>query len=111
MFRVGLSGKIAHRTAALRVLAPSDNERHIANLPPVAAFRLRKQEAVISTPRAMPPPAHWVEFEAVRAAGNSSSAIVKPRGAHGHQPRVSRSAQKVRFAADSPVEGTGFEPV
>jgi hypothetical protein len=42
-------------------------------------FCLHKQEAVISTPRAMPPLAHWVEFEAVRAAGSSSSAIVKPR--------------------------------
>ena len=29
--------------------------------------------------------------------------------AHGHQARVSRSAQKVRFAADSPVERAGFE--
>jgi hypothetical protein len=45
----------------------------------MAAFCLHKQEAVISTPRAMPPPPHWVEFEAVRAAGSSSSAIVKPR--------------------------------
>ena len=32
------------------------------------------------------------------------------RRAHGHQARGSRSAQKVRFAADSPVEEAGFEP-
>jgi len=52
----------------------------------MAAFRLHKQQAVISTPRAMSPSVHWVEFEVVRAAGSSSSAIIKPRGTLGFKP-------------------------
>jgi len=51
----------------------------------MAAFCLHKQQAVILTPRAMSPPVHWVEFEAVRAAGSSSSAIIKPRETPGLQ--------------------------